>query len=102
MAEVTVSGSLGATPDLSYSKEGHPWTRLAIAEKRRRKGEVGVDWWEGILWGSLAETMCGALEKGMIVTVRGKLKMEPFEREGRALIGRTVFVEQIGFSGKAL
>ena len=96
MAEVTVSGNLGATPELKYTTEGHPWARLAIAENLGRGKDKTCIWWEGIIYGSFAINLCGWLEKGMSVTVRGKLKLEAFEVEGQTRIGRTVFVSAVG------
>ena len=99
MAIVEVSGNLGAAPELRYTGKGDPWARLAICENSGRGAAKKVEWWEGIVFGSKAVWYCEVLEKGMAVRVKGRLKVEPFEKDGVARIGRTVLVEMLGFSG---
>jgi single-strand DNA-binding protein len=57
MAEITVYGNLGRTPELRHTQSGAAVLSLSLAENRKDKDgkELGTDWFDVVLWNQDAE-----------------------------------------------
>jgi single-stranded DNA-binding protein len=101
MAVVEISGNLGKTPELRYTKDGQPWVCLNIAENHRGGGRQWTDWWDAVIFGTLAVRAAEVLETGVRVSVKGRIAVKLEEYEGKRMVRRTVYVEMLGFHGTA-
>lgn len=75
---VTLTGRLGADPDLRYTQQGK-----AVAEFRMASN-VNADevmWISVVTWEKIAENVNNYLRKGSRVFVSGKLKLEQWETQ---------------------
>lgn len=75
---VFIMGHLGHTPELLTSKEGKPYTRLAVATHRvwmspEDQKQETTEWHSVFVWGSQAERCVQFLKKGSAVFVEGSL-----------------------------
>jgi single-strand DNA-binding protein len=81
-SKVELIGRLGKPPEMRYTAEGQPVTKLSIATNRQWKGASGEDmqettWWRVSVWGKLAEACNDALDKGSLVFVEGRIQPDP-------------------------
>jgi single-strand DNA-binding protein len=84
-APITLTGRLGADPDIRFSKEGKAIANLRVATNKRRKLDSGewedidTTWWRVSAFGALAENIADALSKGDAVIVVGNIKGREWE-----------------------
>ena len=80
-AHVTITGRLGADPELRYTQSGHAVCGINVADTPRRKNEQTGQWedagetlWlRGSLWGAKGEALANTARKGDLVIVVGSL-----------------------------
>ncbi|WP_028938247.1 single-stranded DNA-binding protein [Pseudonocardia spinosispora] len=108
LPEVTVTGTLTATPELRFTPSGHAVANFTVAANERRYDKNTGQWADGdatflrcSIWREAAENVTNSLNKGNRVIVTGRLKQRTYDTaEGEK---RTVFeldVTEIGPSLK--
>lgn len=87
MNTVILSGRLGRDPELRFIPSGTAVMNCSIAvERSYKQGEdwkKETSWVDLIVWGKQGERMATGLAKGDLVTVRGYLKQETWEKDGQ-------------------
>lgn len=85
-APITLTGRLGADPELRFSPSGTAIVRLSIVTSRRSKNEqtgewadADTTWWDATAFRQLAENAASSLEKGMAVIAVGRVVQENWE-----------------------
>jgi single-strand DNA-binding protein len=85
-APITLTGRLGAEPELRFSSNGTAIVRLSIVTSRRSKNEqtgewsdADVTWWDATGFRQLAENAASSLAKGMPVIAVGRVVQENWE-----------------------
>lgn len=83
---VILIGNLTDDPELRYTQAGTARTRFAIAINRRWRDREGnlqeeTTFVPIVVWGQQAENCANYLEKGRLVAVEGRLRIDSFETE---------------------
>lgn len=85
-ATITLTGRLGAEPEIRYSPQGTAIVKLSIVTSRRTKNEqtqewsdTDVTWWDVTGFRQLAENCASSLAKGMAVIAVGRVVQENWE-----------------------
>lgn len=85
-APITLSGRLGADPELRFSPAGMAIVKLSIVTARRVKNDqtqewtdTDVTWWDCTGFKNLAEHVADSLTKGMAVIATGRAVQENWE-----------------------
>lgn len=94
----TISGNLGADPELRFTKSGVAFVKLRVAVTDRKKQADGTWtdgdtlWMDVSAWNNLAENAAESLTKGSRVVVTGNLKPRSFEKKD-GTIGTAIELE---------
>lgn len=102
---IVLIGNLTDDPELRYTQNGVARTRFAIAINRRWKDREGALQEETtfvpiVVWGQQAENCANYLEKGRLVAVEGRLRIDSFEtEEGERRKVVEVVAENVQFLG---
>ena len=94
----TISGNLGADPELRFTKSGVAFVKLRVAVTERKKQADGTWtdgdtlWMDVSAWNNLAENCAESLSKGSRVIVTGNLKPRTFEKKD-GTIGTAIELE---------
>lgn len=83
-APITITGRLGADPELKIGASGTPVVRLRVVTNGRKKvGDAWEDadtsWWSVVAFKAVAENTAASLSKGDQVVVIGKAKESTWE-----------------------
>jgi single-strand DNA-binding protein len=84
-APITLTGRLGAEPEIRFSKDGKAIVTMRVATNKRRKLDTGewedidTTWWRVVAFGTLAENIGDTLSKGDAVIVVGNIKGREWE-----------------------
>jgi single-strand DNA-binding protein len=95
---ITISGNLGADPELRFTKSGAAFVKLRVAVTDRKKQADGTWtdgdtlWMDVSAWNGLAENAAESLSKGSRVIVHGNLKPRTFEKKD-GTIGTAIELE---------
>lgn len=87
--KIILVGHLGRDPELKYTPQGTAVANFSIATTERRKGGGGdaqevTTWFRVTLFGKQAEVAQQYLNKGKLVYVEGRLKLNEYtDREGK-------------------
>lgn len=88
-APITITGRLGADPELRFTPSGAAVANLRVVTDRRFKNAAGeweskdTSWWSVQAWKQLAENVTESLKKGDLVIVVGDIKQREYEtKEG--------------------
>jgi single-strand DNA-binding protein len=89
-APITLSGRLGADPELRFSPSGVAVVKLSIVTSRRVRNDqtqewtdADVTWWDCTGFKQLAENVASSLGKGMAVIATGRAVQENWQdKEG--------------------
>lgn len=101
-APVTLTGRLGADPELSFANSGTAVAKLRVVTDRRvREGEewksVDTTWWAVTAFKALAEGCAEELRKGDLVLVVGQVKSREYEtKEGEKRTVWEVIANHVG------
>ena len=83
---VVLSGNIGRQPDVRVTPTGANILTFSLAVNERvKKGDAWEDytnWVDVVVFGKRAESLSKILEKGMKVTVDGKLRYSSWEKDG--------------------
>jgi single-strand DNA-binding protein len=92
---MTIVGNLVADPELRYTPQGQPVTRIRVASTPRYRDGATGEWKDGEAlfltcnaWRQLAENAAESLERGSRVIVSGRLRQRSYEKDGEK---RTVY-----------
>jgi single-stranded DNA-binding protein len=90
-AYALISGVIFRAPVQKISKAGKPFTSCTV--KAGSDDNAGGDFWSVLIFSESAQLEMLRLEIGDAVSVRGKLKIEIFEKDGQARISRSIFAD---------
>lgn len=100
---LTVSGNLGADPELKFTANGTAMVKLRLAVTDRVKQQDGTwadgdtMWLDVIGWRQLAENAAESLVKGSRIIATGKLKSRSYEKaDGTKGVSYELVAEDIG------
>lgn len=85
MNQVMMVGRLTADPELQETENENKYSKLTLAVPRNYKNENGeyeTDFIPVDIWNSMAENTTEYCKKGDLVGVRGRLKMDSYEKDG--------------------
>lgn len=91
---IEVMGNLGKDPELRYLPNQTPVSSISLAytEKWRDKASneqrERIEWFNVVLYGKQAETVCRYMKKGDCLWVAGKLQSHRYEHHG---VEKTVY-----------
>lgn len=84
-APITLTGRLGADPEVKFSQAGKAIANLRVVTDRRTKSDGGdwtsvdVTWWRVSAFGATAENVAETLSKGDAVIIVGTVKGREWE-----------------------
>jgi single-strand DNA-binding protein len=100
---VNLSGNLTRSPELKATKSGMSVLDFGLAVNDRRKNPQTGEW-EDVpnfvdcsIFGKRGESLANILEKGMKVSLEGKLRYSSWERDGVKRSKLSVIVDEIEF-----
>ena len=103
MASITFSGNVGSDPEVSFTPNGVAVAKFSVAETERiRNNETGewsdgdTSWWRCTAWKRVAEQIGENVLKGTPVTVTGRVKIRPWDKDGVTQYSTEVTVDTIG------
>jgi single-strand DNA-binding protein len=90
--KIMLIGNLGRDPELNVTAEGTPITKFSLAVNRKYKTQTGqtreeTEWFQIVVWRSLAELCERYLHKGSKVYVEGRLTQRKYT--GKESVQRT-------------
>ncbi|MCX7599152.1 MAG: single-stranded DNA-binding protein [Armatimonadetes bacterium] len=96
-------GRVGTEPDMRYTSNGTPVTRLRLAVSAPPRGnskERQTDWLTVICYGRQAEVVAQYVEKGRLVAVVGRVSSRQFEgRDGQRREAVEIIAQRVEFLG---
>ncbi len=100
---ITISGNLGADPELKFTANGTAMVKLRVAISDRVKQADGTwadsdtMWLDVIAWRQLAENAAESLAKGSKIIAHGKLKSRSYEKaDGTKGLAYELIADDIG------
>lgn len=84
-AQITITGTLGADPELKFTSTGAAIVNLRVVTDVSYKDDSGkwqkkdTSWWRVTAWRQLAENTAETLAKGDKVIIVGKIKQREYE-----------------------
>jgi single-strand DNA-binding protein len=96
---VTLVGYLGRAPEMRYTPSGKPVTSFSIVTtytwmSTNHELQEDTDWFNVVVWGSLAEACKQSLTKGQRVYVEGRIKTRRWDDENSVHHSRAEVVAQ--------
>ena len=79
MSSIVVVGTVGADPELKFTKSGKAVANFSIAENRGKGDDQVTHWFDVVCWNSLAENVAESITKGTRVIVVGQLEQQKWE-----------------------
>jgi single-strand DNA-binding protein len=103
-APITLTGRLGADPELRFAPSGTAVARLSIVTSRRVKNQqtqewedADVTWWDCTAFKQLAENAAATLGKGMAIVASGRAVQENWQdKDGNKRSKIAVKLDSIG------
>lgn len=74
-----ITGNLGKDPEAKYTGNGKPYCKFVVAASHKEKDKEYTEWVPVQVWGPLAESCAGNLQKGSRVMVRGKFQTSRYK-----------------------
>lgn len=83
---VTITGNAGGPPELRFTPSGQAVANFGVAVNRRWKDKQDewqeqTSWIDVVAWGELGENAAECVQKGMRVTVNGRLDQRSWETQ---------------------
>jgi single-strand DNA-binding protein len=98
---VTITGNLGADPELRQTPNGAAVTDVRVAiGGREKRGDDWIDrteWVTVTIWGARAEAFCQHMSKGSPVAIDGHLRYEQWEKDGQTRSALKIVADDIQF-----
>jgi single-stranded DNA-binding protein len=85
-----ITGTIFRAPVQKTSKAGKPYTSCTV---KAGADDGSSDFWSVLIFSESAQLEMLRLEAGDAVSVRGKMKLEIFEKDGQARISRSIFAD---------
>ena len=104
MNRIILIGRLTRDPDMRYTPGGTPVTRFTMAVDRGRKNSAGqkeTDFIRCSTWSKLADLAGNYLQKGRLIAVEGKLRINESEEDGQRRQYVEVVCDSVTFLDKA-
>ncbi len=103
--EVFIEGNLGRDPELKYTGSGTAVCRFSIASNySKKKADGGWDsvpvWVDVQCWEKTAELVSSNLHKGQKARVRGKLRVDSWEKDGQKHTRMFVLADRVEWWAK--
>lgn len=96
-SDFTISGNVGATPELRFTQTGKAVLNLRVAKYQGPDNEP--QWFDVVVWEDLAENAAQSITKGDRVTVTGRFELRYWKGEdGVTRTTPTVTAADIGLS----
>lgn len=104
MNTVTITGRMGADPEVRTEQDGRIRTSFSVADDqgKDKQNNERTNWWRCTAWGKTAEHIGNYFSKGRMITVTGQLLAREFT--GKDGVNRTsldLTVDRFGFCGDA-
>lgn len=101
---IIILGNLTRDPEFKQLQSGQAVCRLGIASNRsfkNRSGEASqeVCYIDVDVWGAQAESCSKYLQKGRMVLVEGRLKLDSWEQDGQKRSKHSIVAENVVFMG---
>lgn len=77
VSKITVVGRLSGDPELKYTDKGTALCTFSIPTHRIYNNNEETTWHRITVWGNTAEACYNWLEKGSVVHVAGRLRVDP-------------------------
>lgn len=99
----TISGNLGADPELRATASGASVLTFQVAVNERVPDGAGgwtdrPHWIKCVVFGNRAESLASILHKGSKVTVSGRLRKEKWEKNGQKHSTVSIKVDDLDFA----
>lgn len=98
---ITVIGNATRDPELQFAPSGTAITKVGVAVNTRKKeGDQWVDgdpsFYNVTCFGTLAENVAEAVEKGTRLVVSGRIEQQHYEKDGEKESSYEVIADEIG------
>lgn len=95
-----VKGTVAKDPELQFTANEKPYTRILIAADQVSKGAQKLDpeqnkWHYAVCWGDKAKEAVQTFKKGMDVQVTGEQRVSQYERDGRQFTSSELHMPKI-------
>jgi hypothetical protein len=90
-AYALITGVIFRAPIQKISKAGRPFASCTV--KVGADDSAGADFWNVLIFSESGQLELLRLEIGDAVSIRGKMKLEIFEKDGQARISRSIFAD---------
>ncbi len=90
-AYALISGVIFRAPTQKIAKSGKPFTTCTV--KAGADDNTGGDFWNVLIFSESAQIEMLRLEIGDAVSIRGKFKIETYEKDGQTRISRSIFAD---------
>src|ERR1700752_4737672 len=102
--QITITGNLVEDPELRFTPAGQPVARFRVASTPRFRDNATGEWKDGDslflscnVWRQAAENVAEALQRGMRVSVQGRLRQRSYEtKEGEKRTVYEIEVDEVG------
>ena len=98
---VLLSGRLTKDPELAYSKAGGAWLRgsIAVSRGKNKDGEYEKDFFNFVVFKTLAENIANNCNKGSEITIQGTVNNNNYEKKDKTKVyGTQITVSKAYFA----
>lgn len=98
--QVVLVGRITREPEVKELDDGKKVSNITLAVSRSYKNEEGIyetDFIDCTLWNSIATNMFEYCKKGDVVGVRGSLRTDNYEKDGKLMSKLNLIAERITF-----
>lgn len=94
---VVLVGRIGQNPSLKKSNSDKSYCHLGVATNSGFGEKKRTDWHDVTVFGTQAENCCKFLSKGSIVTVRGRIQYDTYEKDGHKIRSTSIIADEVIF-----
>lgn len=94
---VVLVGRIGQNPSLKKSSNDKSYCHLSVATNSGFGDKKRTDWHDVTVFGTQAENCCKFLTKGSIVTVRGRIQYDTYEKDGKKNRSTSIIADEVVF-----
>ena len=98
--QVVLVGRITREPELKELEDGKKVSNITLAVPRSYKNADGIyetDFIDCTLWNGIANNLFEYCKKGDMVGVRGSLRTDNYEKEGKLMTKLNLFAERVTF-----
>jgi len=100
MNSITIMGNLTRDPELIELSSGTKLCKLGLASSRKFKETEEVCFVDVAVFGNQAESTAKYLEKGSLVLIEGRLKLDTWEKDGKKNSKHSIIASNVVFLPK--